>query len=183
MPYQDVNILIVEDQRPFLILLKGLLTNLGAKDVMTATSADQAIRFCRNHRVDIIVCDLHLGTNKKNGFELYQELQYRKMVSACAVFLLISADATRPIVLGSLEHKPDDYLLKPFALSELVARIEAILRRSSGGGRHRLEVGDLSYDLDTLQVSRAGKALKLNPPQRSRSSHFPLTVPRYCLES
>lgn len=129
MPYQDVNILIVEDQRPFLILLKGLLTNLGAKDVMTATSADQAIRFCRNHRVDIIVCDLHLGTNKKNGFELYQELQYRKMVSAGAVFLLISADATRPIVLGSLEHKPDDYLLKPFSQAQLKSRLNKSWQR------------------------------------------------------
>ena len=129
MPYQEVNILIVEDQRPFLILLKGLLTNLGAKDVMTATSADQAIRFCRNHRVDIIVCDLHLGTNKKNGFELYQELQYRKMVSAGAVFLLISADATRPIVLGSLEHKPDDYLLKPFSQAQLKSRLNRSWQR------------------------------------------------------
>ena len=129
MPYRDVNILIVEDQRPFLILLKGLLTNLGAKDVMTATSADQAIRFCRNHRVDIIVCDLHLGTNKKNGYELYQELQYRKMVSASAVFLLISADAARPIVLGSLEHKPDDYLLKPFSQAQLKSRLNKSWQR------------------------------------------------------
>jgi DNA-binding response OmpR family regulator len=57
----------------------------------------------------------------------------------------------------------DDYLLKPFALSELAARIEAVLRRSQGGGRRILQVADLIYDLDTLQVSRAGKALKLNP--------------------
>lgn len=129
MPYQDVNILVVEDQRPFLILLKGLLTNLGAKDVMTANNAEQAIRFCRNHRVDIIVCDLHLGTNKKNGFEVYQELQHRRMLSPGAIFLLISADATRPIVLGSLEHKPDDYLLKPFSQAQLKSRLNKSWQR------------------------------------------------------
>lgn len=129
MPYQDVNILVVEDQRPFLILLKGLLTNLGAKDVMTANNAEQAIRFCRNHRVDIIVCDLHLGSNKKNGFEVYQELQHRRMLSPGAIFLLISADATRPIVLGSLEHKPDDYLLKPFSQAQLKSRLNKSWQR------------------------------------------------------
>ena len=129
VPYSDVNILVVEDQRPFLILLKGLLTNLGAKDVMTANNAEQAIRYCRNHRVDIIVCDLHLGTNKKNGFELYQELMHRKLIAPGAVFLLISGDATRPIVLGSIEHKPDDYLLKPFSQAQLKSRLNKAWQR------------------------------------------------------
>jgi DNA-binding response OmpR family regulator len=57
----------------------------------------------------------------------------------------------------------DDYLVKPFALSELAARIEAVLRRSQGGGKRSLRIGDLSYDLDTLEVARAGRLLKLNP--------------------
>ncbi|MFP3458453.1 two-component system response regulator ColR, partial [Psychrobacter sp. SIMBA_152] len=57
----------------------------------------------------------------------------------------------------------DDYLLKPFALSELAARIEAVLRRAQGGGRRTLQVADLSYDLDTLEVTRQGRLLKLNP--------------------
>ncbi|MCY1405083.1 Transcriptional activator protein CopR [compost metagenome] len=57
----------------------------------------------------------------------------------------------------------DDYLIKPFALSELAARIEAVLRRSQGAARRLLQVADLSYDLDTLEVSRAGRRLKLNP--------------------
>lgn len=123
VPYKDVSILVVEDQRPFLVLLKGLLSNLGAKDVMMATQADQAIKFCRNHKVDIVVCDLHLGSNKKNGYELYQELMHRKLLPTTAVFLLISADAARPVVLGSLEHSPDDYLLKPFSQAQLTNRL------------------------------------------------------------
>ncbi|MFN2944707.1 response regulator, partial [Escherichia coli] len=57
----------------------------------------------------------------------------------------------------------DDYLVKPFALSELSARIEAVLRPAQGGARRELSVADLSYDLDTLEVKRAGKSLKLNP--------------------
>ena len=57
----------------------------------------------------------------------------------------------------------DDYLIKPFALSELAARIEAVLRRSQGSSQRVLQVADLSYDLDTLEVKRAGRRLKLNP--------------------
>ena len=57
----------------------------------------------------------------------------------------------------------DDYLLKPFALSELAARIEAVLRRAQGGGRRTLQVADLIYDLDTLEVTREARLLKLNP--------------------
>lgn len=123
MPFKDVNILIVEDQRPFLLLLRGLVANLGAKNVMTATQADQAIKFCRNHKVEVVVCDLHLGQNKKNGYELYIELKSKKLIPLNAVFLIISADATRPVVLGSIEHKPSDYLLKPFSQAQLKNRL------------------------------------------------------------
>ncbi|MCP4238099.1 response regulator [Marisediminitalea sp.] len=130
VPYKDVSILVVEDQRPFLVLLKGLLTNLGAKDVMMATQADHALKYCRNHKIDIVVCDLHLGSNKKNGYELYQELMHRKLLAPTSVFLLISADAARPVVLGSLEHNPDDYLLKPFSQAQIKNRLNKAWKKN-----------------------------------------------------
>jgi DNA-binding response OmpR family regulator len=65
--------------------------------------------------------------------------------------------------LQGLRSGADDYLVKPFALSELAARIDVVLRRSRGGFKRQLKVADLVYDLDTLRVSRAGKTLRLNP--------------------
>ena len=65
--------------------------------------------------------------------------------------------------LHGLRAGADDYLIKPFALSELVARIEAIVRRAHGKRKRLLQVADLVYDLDTLSITRAGKPLKLNP--------------------
>ena len=65
--------------------------------------------------------------------------------------------------LQGFQSGADDYLVKPFALSELAARIEAVLRRSLGGGKRQLQVSDLIYDLDTLEATRADKPLKLNP--------------------
>jgi len=66
-------------------------------------------------------------------------------------------------VLQGLSAGADDYLIKPFALSELVARIEAILRRCQGSRKRQLQVADLCYDLDTLEASRAGQPIRLNP--------------------
>ena len=78
------------------------------------------------------------------------------------VLILTARDSVTDRVDG-LQAGADDYLLKPFALSELAARIEAVLRRAQGGGRRELQVADLKYDLDTLEVTRDGRLLKLNP--------------------
>ncbi len=123
MKFSDKHVLIVEDQRPFLLLLRGLLNSMGATDVLAKPSAEQAISLCKKQKFDIIVCDLHLGAEKKNGFELIEELRVRKLVKPSTIFLIISADSARPMVLGSIERRPDDYLIKPFSHAQLKTRI------------------------------------------------------------
>ncbi len=76
--------------------------------------------------------------------------------------IMLTARDTLDDRLQGFSSGADDYLVKPFELSELAARIEAVLRRTRGVQRI-LRVGDLSYDLDTLTVTRAGKPIKLNP--------------------
>ncbi len=123
MKYADKQILIIEDQRPFLLLLRGLLNAMGATSVVTKSSAEQGISLCRKQKYDIIICDLHLGAGKKNGFELIEELRVRKLIKPSAIFLIISADSARPIVLGSIERRPDEYLIKPFSQAQLKSRL------------------------------------------------------------
>lgn len=123
MKFSDKQILIIEDQRPFLMLLKGLLGSMGAQDVVTTSAADKAVSLCRRQKFDIVVCDLHLGSERKNGFELIEELRVRKLIKPTTVFLIISADSARPVVLGSIERRPDDYLVKPFSQAQLKSRI------------------------------------------------------------
>ena len=121
--FSDKKILIIEDQRPFLILLRGLLTSLEAKDIDTCANAEKAVFMCRKTAYDIVICDLHLGNKKKNGFELVEELRVKKWLKPQAVFILISADAARPVVMGSIERRPDDYLVKPFSQAQMKSRI------------------------------------------------------------
>lgn len=123
LDYADKRCLVVEDRRPFLMLLKGLLMSLGAKKVDTALSAELALKAFKTVSYDIIVCDLHLGNDKKNGFEFLEEIRKLKLISPTAVFIMISGDSARSMVLGSLEKQPDDYLIKPFSQAQLNSRI------------------------------------------------------------
>ena len=123
MQFSNKQVLIVEDQRPFLLLLKGLMHSMGAFDVVTKSSAEQAVSLCKKHKFDIVICDLHLGAENKNGYELIEELRSRRLINPTSVFILISADSARPIVLGSIERRPDDFLIKPFSQVQLKSRI------------------------------------------------------------
>ena len=123
MQLGNKQVLIVEDQRPFLLLLKGLMQSMGATDVVTKSSAEQAISLCKRHKFDIVISDLHLGADNKNGYELVEELRVSKLISPATVFILISADSARPIVLGSIDKRPDDFLIKPFSQIQLKTRI------------------------------------------------------------
>ncbi|MNY13707.1 Transcriptional activator protein CopR [compost metagenome] len=96
-----------------------------------------------------------------DGYSLCRRLRDEAR-SAVPVIMLTARDQLDDRLQG-FKAGADDYLIKPFALSELAARIEAVLRRSQGAARRLLQVADLSYDLDTLEVSRAGCRLKLNP--------------------
>ena len=123
MQFSNKQVLIVEDQRPFLLLLKGLMHSMGASDVVTKSSAEQAVSLCKKHKFDIVICDLHLGAENKNGYELIEELRTRRLIGPTSVFILISADSARPVVLGSIERRPDDFLIKPFSQVQLKSRI------------------------------------------------------------
>jgi len=121
--FSDKKVLIVEDQRPFLVLLRGLLNGLGASSVKTAQNAEQAVSLCRKSQFDIVVADLHYGSDRKNGFELVEELRTRKWLKPNSIFLLISADTARPVVMGSIEKRPDDFLVKPFSQAQIKSRL------------------------------------------------------------
>ncbi|MEM0912182.1 MAG: response regulator [Pseudomonadota bacterium] len=132
LDYSNKTCLVVEDRRPFMLLLKGLLANLGAGKVISEQSAEAALRTCRVQKIDIIVCDLHLGVNRKNGFEFLEEVRKDKIIKPSTVFIMISGESSRSMVLGSIEKQPDDYLVKPFSQAQLNARIaRATMRRTT----------------------------------------------------
>jgi len=153
-----MRILVIEDNEDILVnvldylQLKGYITDC-ARDGLTG------LHLASKGQYDLIVLDIMLPGI--DGNELCKRLREDARMDV-PILMLTARDALEDRLQG-LNAGADDYLIKPFALSELVARIEAILRRTSGNRQRTLQVSDLVYNLDTLQVTRGGKLLKLNP--------------------
>ena len=103
---------------------------------------------------------LDLGLPGLDGLELCRRL--RTGLNPLPVLMLTARD-TLDDKLAGFEVGADDYLVKPFALSELWSRIQAVLKRSQQQLVRRLTVADLTLDLNTLRVSRQGRDINLNP--------------------
>jgi DNA-binding response OmpR family regulator len=153
-----VRILIIEDNRD---ILANVLDYLQLKGYGADCAQDGlgGLHLATTQHYDLIVLDIMLPGI--DGLQLCNRL--RQDARRDTPIIMLTARDTLEDRLAGLKSGADDYLVKPFALSELVARIEAVVRRSHGGGKTRLQVGDLSYDLDTLEATRAGQPLRLNP--------------------
>ena len=148
----------MEDNRD---ILANMADYLGLKGYTVDCAQDglSGLHLAATAHYDLIVLDVMLPG--LDGFTLCRRL--REDARRDTPVIMLTARDQLDDRLQGFRSGADDYLLKPFALSELAARIEAVLRRTQGGGRRELQVADLSYNLDTLEVNRAGKALKLNP--------------------
>lgn len=153
-----MRLLVIEDNRD---ILANILDYLQLKGYVVDCAEDglSGLHLAATQHYDLIVLDLMLPAI--DGCEVCRRLREDARIDT--PIIMLTARDTLVDRLQGFAVGADDYLVKPFALSELVARIEAVLRRAPGGRKRLLVVEDLRYDLDTLQVSRAGKPLKLNP--------------------
>jgi two-component system response regulator MprA len=134
----------------------------------------------RGYEFDAIVLDVMLP--KMNGFELAERLR-REQVGT-PVLMLTAKDSVPDVVRG-LDVGADDYLTKPFSFNELLARLRALQRRATSRIQNRLQVGDLTLDPESREVSRAGAAITLTRTEYSlleRLMYRPgKVVPRHLL--
>lgn len=153
-----MRILVVEDN---VDILSNVLDYLALKGYTTDCARDgmSGLHLAATEHYDLIVLDIMLPGI--DGYQLCERL--RNDMHLNTPIIMLTARDTLDDRLNGLRAGADDYLVKPFDLSELVARIEAVLRRTHGQGNRRLEVGGLVYDLDTLHIERDGVPLKLNP--------------------
>ena len=153
-----MRLLVVEDNRDILANLADYLV-LKGYEVDCAQDGLTGLHLAATQHYDLIVLDVMLPG--MDGYALCQRLREGERRDT-PVIMLTARDALDDRLTG-FRAGTDDYLTKPFALAELAARIEAVLKRSRAGGRRLLTVADLAYDLDTLEVTRAGQPLKVGP--------------------
>ena len=151
-----IRILIGEDNHDILANLTDFLEMKGYS-VDCAQDGLSGLHLAATQYYNLAILDVMLPG--LDGYTLCQRL--REGQHNLPVIMLTARDTLDDRLKG-FSSGADDYLVKPFELSELAARIEAVLRRTQGTNRI-LRVADLVFDLDTLVVTRQGKALKLNP--------------------
>ena len=155
-------VLIVEDDPQLRKLLRASLTGNGYRVVETETAA-QAVTQAATRNPDVVVLDL--GLPDQDGLEVTRRLREWSNVP---IIVLSARDRLDDKVLA-LDYGADDYLTKPFAVPELLARIRVALRHRdrerTGSTEAVLAVGDLSIDLSQRQVAVAGKEVKLTPTE------------------
>jgi two-component system copper resistance phosphate regulon response regulator CusR len=154
-----MKILLIEDEKKTAAYLrKGLTENGLAVDV--AGDGDQGLQLALAGAYGLIILDVMLP--QRDGWSVLAEL--RRAGRTTPVLFLTARDAVRDRVKG-LELGADDYLVKPFAFSELLARVRTILRRGTAGPADVLRVGDLEIDLLRRRATRAGVRLDLTPKE------------------
>jgi heavy metal response regulator len=150
-----MRILVVEDHETVArFIVKGLREEGYAVDV--AENGIDAIRMARLADYDAIVLDVNLPG--ANGFEVVSRLRHHEVQSP--VLMLTVRDRVEDRVQG-LDAGADDYLVKPFAFAELLARIRALLRRSGPSQPTMLQLADLTLDPITREVTRNGERIDL----------------------
>jgi two-component system OmpR family response regulator len=161
-----VRVLIVEDELRMASLIRRGLVNEGiAADV--APNGEDALWMTQAHTYDAIVLDVMLPG--ADGFETCRRLRGAGVWAA--VLMLTARDSVEDRVTG-LDSGADDYLVKPFAFAELLARLRAVARRGDGERPAILRLGDLQVDPATREVSRGDQPISLSAKEFSLLETF-----------
>ncbi|HEV8572539.1 MAG TPA: response regulator transcription factor [Actinomycetota bacterium] len=154
-------ILVVEDEMKIARLVRDYLAHAGF-DVIVTGDGESALASARGHKPDLIVLDL--GLPGRDGLDVAREL--RRTSNVPIVMLTARGDESDRVV--GLELGADDYVVKPFSPKELVARVRAVLRRSSAaaaGGPEVLRVADVELDLPRMRVIVGGRRVEVTPTE------------------
>lgn len=151
-----MKVLIVEDDKNILSLLKETLTEEHHVVDTAEDGADGAYLATLNH-YDVIILDWMMP--RMSGLDLLQNLRKKKITTP--ILMLTAKGEVEDKVLG-LKRGADDYLAKPFSIQELLARLEALYRRTVSAGNNNITIKNIMIDIDKKRVTRDGEAVSLS---------------------
>ena len=155
------NILVVDDEPQITRVLKTTLSSCGY-GVRTAMDGDEAIHLMKEWSPDLIITDLRMPN--MDGLELCRYVRNKSQVP----IIVLSVKGEDKIKVEALDAGADDYVTKPFSVSELMARVRAALRRSSQAQEarpERIEIGDFLIDLPAHSVRVKDREVRLTPKE------------------
>jgi two-component system, OmpR family, response regulator len=157
----SARVLVVEDDETMASVLSAYLTRAGYEAV-SASDGTEALTVWSRVKPDVVILDIMLPTI--SGLEV---LRRRRALGDDVAVVMLSARGEEEDRLVGFETGADDYVVKPFSLEELIARVRAVLRRTRGEGDEvrRLVFEDLELDEETREVRRGGRLVELTPTE------------------
>ena len=156
-----MKILVVDDEPVLLEQLRETLTSQ-KYDVDTADDGESALDKLFDNLYDLIILDIMLP--KVDGLSVLREIRKAKVKTPV---LMLTAKGSVEDKIKGLDYGADDYLAKPFAMAELMARIRSLLRRASDHRDPLLTISDVSLNTKTRQISKRGITVELTPKEFS----------------
>lgn len=162
-------VLIVEDERALVTMLRYNLEKAGF-EVAEAFDGEEALLAIAEKKFDVVLLDWMLPL--VSGIEVCRRLRRSRKTRALPILFLTARGEETDRVRG-LENGADDYVVKPFSPSELIARLRALIRRSqAGAGEEMLTCADVAVDLNQHRVTRGGKPVHLGPTEFRLLAHL-----------
>lgn len=127
-PYAKMQALVVDDFESFRITLTKMLQEFGIGAVDSVSSGNEALRYCNSKTYDIILCDQNLGKGK-TGQQVLEVLRHKPNPSSDSLFLLVSAESNKSIIMAAYDYEPDAYLTKPITGQTLGQRLDRLFKQ------------------------------------------------------
>ncbi|MFO7994283.1 MAG: tetratricopeptide repeat protein [Marinobacter sp.] len=124
--FAKLSYLVVDDFENFRLSMRQMLRSCGADKIELVPNASTAIQYCSYNHVDVVLCDYNLGEGK-NGQHILEELRHKKLLKRSSLFLMVTAETSKEMVMGAREYQPDAYLTKPINRAMLEKRLSGLV--------------------------------------------------------
>lgn len=124
--FGKLSYLVVDDFENFRLSMRQILRNCGADKIESVANASAAVQYCAYNHVDVVLCDYNLGEGK-NGQHILEELRHKKLLKRSSLFLMVTAETSKEMVMGAREYQPDGYLTKPINRAMLEKRLGGLI--------------------------------------------------------
>lgn len=162
-PLEGKACLVVDDFGDMRSMIRNMLIGCGIKNITVAVNGLEALECMAHRRFDAVLCDYNLGPGK-DGQQVLEEARHRNLIGLGCVFLMVTAENTREMVMGAVEYEPDSYLTKPFNKNLLKSRLEKQIAKK----QDLLPVERAMRGHDhSLAIELLDRKLAENPPNSS----------------
>ena len=126
--YRSLRFLVVDDFENFRLSIRQMIRAFGVESIEIASNGEDAVQRCEFEEFDVILCDYNLGSGK-NGQQILEELRHNKLLKQTSIFILITAETSKDMVMGALEYLPDGYITKPITKAVLQKRLDGMIEQ------------------------------------------------------